>query len=127
MAKEALVDADVRAAAELVKLLDQNNLNVSGALWFYQSEAERWRLLISFLEKRRDVTTYYLEVAKLINKSGRKDIIDLGLVDFVDSDRSVIGPLSRAIRVEGLSNVRFSHNRINNVFIEDALIYRLAA
>jgi hypothetical protein len=108
MAKEALVDADVRAAAELVKLLDQNNLNVSGALWFYQSEAERWRLLISFLEKRRDVTTYYLEVAKLINKSGRKDIIDLGLVDFVDSDRSVIGPLSRAIRVEGLSNVRFS-------------------
>jgi hypothetical protein len=128
MANDALVTADIESAARLVKFLDENNMPVSGALWLYQSEAERWRLLISFQEERKDISKFYLDVAKLINKSLDRDkMIELSKVDFVEASKSVIGPLSKIVHIDGISQVRFSHNRVNGIYIEDALIYRLAA
>jgi predicted methyltransferase MtxX (methanogen marker protein 4) len=128
MAKDALVDSEIEEATRLVSFLDNNGLKVSGALWLYQSDAERWRFLVSFDEHRQNITSYYLEVAKLIKKYGAPlGLLDLSSVEFVDANRSVIGPLSQAIKVAGLSRVRLSSSKINGVFLEDALIYRLAA
>jgi len=128
MVDEALVGDDIEAAANLIRFLDQHGMPVSGALWLYQSDAERWRFVVSFRERRANQSSFYLDVAKLVNAHREvRDLLDISRVDFVDPDRSVIGPLSKVIRIEGLSSVRFSHNRINGVYLEDAVIYRLAA
>ena len=128
MVESALVNEDVEAARRLVSFLDENGYPVKAALWLYQSEAERWRFVISFRESRADVTTFYRDIANLINEKGQADgLLDLYKVDVVDAERSVVGPLSKVIRVDGLSNVRFTNNRVNGVFLEDALIFRLSA
>ena len=127
MAEDALVDDEIEAAGRLVAFLDEQDLPVRSALWLYDGDAERWRFVIAFREDRKDVTSFYLDMAKAINRAGQKDILDLSRVDVVDPNRSIFTALKGVIQVEGNGRVRFSKNRINGVYLEDALIYRLSA
>lgn len=127
MVENTLVAEDVDAAGRLVTFLDDHGLAVRGALWLYDSDAERWRFVIAFREVRKDVTSFYLDVAKATSKAASYDLLDLSRVDIVDPDRSIFTALKGVIGVEGNSRVRFSKNRINGVYLEDAMIYRLPA
>jgi len=42
------------------------------------------------------------------------------------SDR-MLEAMGKVVRIAGLSTVRFSRNVVNGIYIDDALIYRLAA
>jgi hypothetical protein len=125
--ENTLVTEDIDAAGRLVTFLDEHGLRVRAALWLYDSDAERWRFVIAFQESRKDVTSFYLDVAKATAKAGADDVLDLSRVDIVDSERSIFTALKGVIAVEGNSRVRFSKNRINGIYLEDALIYRLSA
>lgn len=127
MVENTLVTEDIDAAGRLVTFLDEHGLRVRAALWLYDSDAERWRFVIAFQESRKDVTSFYLDVAKATAKAGADDLLDLSRVDIVDSERSIFTALKGVIAVEGNSRVRFSKNRINGIYLEDALIYRLSA
>lgn len=127
MAEDTLVAEDIDAAGRLVTFLDDHDLRVRGALWLYDSDAERWRFVIAFQEARKDVTSFYLDVAKATSKAGDDTLLDLSRVDIVDSERSIFTALKGVIAVEGNNRVRFSKNRINGIYLEDALIYRLSA
>lgn len=127
MAEDTLVAEDIDAAGRLVTFLDDHDLRVRGALWLYDSDAERWRFVIAFQEDRKDVTSFYLDVAKATSKAGDETLLDLSRVDIVDSERSIFTALKGVIAVEGNNRVRFSKNRINGIYLEDALIYRLSA
>ncbi|AQR62142.1 hypothetical protein BZG35_11180 [Brevundimonas sp. LM2] len=127
MVENTLVNEDIDAAGRLVSFLDDHGLKVRGALWLYDSDAERWRFVIAFHEARKDVTSFYLDVAKATSKSQNGGLLDLSRVDIVDPDRSIFTALRGIIAVDGNSRVRFSNNRINGVYLEDALIYRLSA
>lgn len=127
MVENTLVTEDIDAAGRLVTFLDEHGLRVRGALWLYDSDAERWRFVIAFQECRKDVTSFYLDVAKATAKANAEDLLDLSRVDIVDSERSIFTALKGVIAVEGNGRVRFSKNRINGVYLEDALIYRLSA
>jgi fermentation-respiration switch protein FrsA (DUF1100 family) len=125
--ENSLVAEDIDAAGCLVTFLDEHGLAVRGALWLYDSDAQRWRFVISFHEKRKDITTFYLDVAKATSKANRDDLLDLSRVDIVDPERSIFTAFKGVMAVAGNSRVRFSKNRINGVYLEDALIYRLSA
>lgn len=127
MVENTLVAEDIDAAGRLVSFLDDHGLRVRGALWLYDSDAERWRFVVAFQETRKDVTSFYLDVAKATAKAGDQKLLDLSRVDIVDSERSIFTALRGVIAVDGDSRVRFSKNRINGVYLEDALIYRLSA
>lgn len=127
MVENTLVAEDIDAAGRLVTFLDDHGLRVRGALWLYDSDAERWRFVVAFQESRKDVTSFYLDVAKATAKAGTGDLLDLSRVDIVDSERSIFTALRGVISVDGNNRVRFSKNRINGVYLEDALIYRLSA
>lgn len=127
MAEDALVNEDIEAAGRLVSFLDEHGLGVRGALWLYDSDAERWRFVIAFREARKDITTFYLDVAKAKTAAHADDLLDLSRVDIVDPDRSIFTALKGVISVTGNSRVRFSRNRINGVYLEDAMIYRTPA
>lgn len=127
MVEDALVNEDIDAAGRLVTFLDEHSLPLRSALWLYDGDAGRWRFVVAFREERKDITSFYLDISKAIHLSERKDLLDLAKVDVVDPNRSVVSALRGVINVEGNSRVRFSRNRINGVYLEDALIYRLSA
>jgi hypothetical protein len=127
MDKAILVDKDIKDGESLIRALDRSQFTLSGALWFYFPKAEEWRLML---------------VSPLVDKIGPQKsyrIIQSVIEDFPSSfgisiiNISVISPKSKLIQLlrmaihtgPGISEIRFSRNTIDNVFIEDALIYRL--
>ena len=119
---------DLEKSEALVKHLDSNGLPVRAALWLYQSDAERWRFVLAFREKRKDYTTFYRDLAEAVNSSkNSEDLLDLSKVDVVDPESPLVANLSKVLRMDGMGRARFTNNRINGILLEDALIFRMAA
>lgn len=121
MVEEALVDSDIRAGSDFVELLDRIGIPVSGAFWLYQPDASRWRLVIVTEEARKGAKELYL---KAINA---KAAIDMANVEFQPPESAIFRALGSIIHIDGISQVRMRQNTFNGVYVEDALIYRLAA
>jgi hypothetical protein len=128
MAETALVESDVEASRALVDFLEHHGFPLKAALWVYQSDAERWRLVICPVERRTDFTTFYRDFARAINAAGTPPaLLRLDRVDIVEDTSPLVNQLGKVVRVDGGSSVRFTNNMINGVFLEDALILKLAA
>ena len=121
MANEPLVDEDIDAGRQFVQFLDDQAVEVRGAFWLYQPDAERWRLVVVTPEAERGSKDLYL---KAINAGAN---IDMARVDFQPPSSAIFRALGSMIRVDGLAKMRMKQNTFNGVYIEDALVYRLAA
>jgi hypothetical protein len=128
MAEATLVETDVEASRMLVSFLEERGFALKAALWVYYSDAERWRFVVCPTEQRENVTTFYRDFAKAITAAGAPpDLLRLDRVDIVKDSSPLVGQLGKVLRIEGGSTVRFTNNVINGVFLEDALILKLAA
>ncbi len=130
LVKDALSNEMISAGAELVSKLDEADFIVNAAFWFYLSEVNAWRLIIGSPEVRthgpkkayKSVQAVLSKMSDPIYKIALKDI---GLLDSKD-------PLVRLLKsaigtsATGISGIRFTHNVIDGVLIEDAHIYRNA-
>jgi hypothetical protein len=125
--EDLLVNGDLDSAARLIDLLDQEGLRVRGAMWLYESDAERWRFTICFNEPREHPISFYRDMARVTNAHQEIDTLSLDRVSVVAYDGSIFSKLRGVIEVGGTSRVRMTHNRINGVYLEDAIIYRLEA
>jgi hypothetical protein len=125
MGNAILVREQIDYGKRLIACLDKSKFTLVGALWLYYPNSDEWKLLF---------------ISPLVDLLGPKrcyDIVievleDLGITLEVLNEISLLSPkdslfqlLRRAIRAEGISEIRFAKNTINNTFIEDALIYRL--
>jgi hypothetical protein len=125
MAKASLVEADIEAGRSLVKALDEARFRVQAALWLYLSEPGEWRLLVASpeVDERGPKKAYTHLQSVLAKPSVRLSLKDVSLVS---PHYDLIRLLSRAISTgPGISGIRFTANTVDNVFIEDAYIYRL--
>jgi hypothetical protein len=127
MAKDTLVTEDIDSAERLVAFLDTSGLPVRAGVWFYESDAERWRFILALRERRDDVWSFYFNIADAIKASGRDDLLDLDRVKIVDQDDPVLTALRPDYAVDLPSRRRISHSRINGVYFENAMVLRLAA
>lgn len=131
MASGALVRSDIDAGLGLIRALDADNFKVSAALWLYNSDLDSWRMIIAYQGPKKDLEKKYLEAATIAAnwRSAHPDqpILDLSKVKITSADDKLIVGLRPAIRIDGLAEVRFSHNTVNGIYVEDALIHRLAA
>jgi hypothetical protein len=125
MATELLVTNRINGGEELLAALDRARFPVDAALWY--SHEGTWRYLIGSL---------------VVDKQGPKEayrrvnqVLRRGVGGFNLSDITVLSshdPLLRLLRsavstpAQAVAGIRFGGNTINNVFIEDAYIYRLA-
>ena len=121
MAETALVESDIEAGRDFVELLDRIAVPVVGAFWLYRPDAKRWRLVIVSNEARQGSKDLYLRVID----AGAK--IDLTNVEFQPPETALFKALGGMVRVDGLAEVRMQQSTFNGVYVEDALIYRLAA
>jgi hypothetical protein len=127
MVRTTLVKEWIEAGKRLTEALDKAKLEVVASLWFYDAGSDQWRLMIAspLVDQRGPLEAY-----RMIQKV----LADLGLEDLRLSDISAVSPdhdLIKLLRValqtgKGISGIRFTRNRINDQFIEDAYIYRLA-
>lgn len=127
MDKATLVEKDIKDGKSLIEALDRSEFLLSGALWFYFSKAEEWRLLlvtpsVDSIGPRQSYKVIQSVIEDFPPSFGIS-IINIS----VRSPKDILIQLLRtAIRTgPEISEIRFSRNTINNVFIEDALIYRL--
>ena len=131
MATEQLVRSEIDAGLQLVKALDEGGFGVAAALWLYSSDPESWKFVIATDAKPEALEKKYLEAATIASKwraqNPDRPILDLSSVRIVSVNDPLIKGLRPILRVDGLSEVRFSHNMINGIYVEDALIHRLAA
>lgn len=128
MVKGALVEQLTRVGRKLVELLDEAALDVRSALWLYRAESGDWVLLLAFPEaETRGPRVVYERIQKVFALK-RSQLEPLSLEDIVVTVPSdpLVRLLRRAVRTgPGISEIRFTGNRIGNTLIEDALIYRL--
>ncbi len=127
MAKETLVNEYIEETINLLTELDNIGFPVDAALWYYQSDSEEWQFLIAtnLVDDIGKIATYkqifdFIKSKKLLKYTPYRKITVISPSD------PLISILRLAI-VTGpsLARIRFQNNFINNVYIEDALIYRL--
>ncbi|HUP63064.1 MAG TPA: hypothetical protein VNA69_21915 [Thermoanaerobaculia bacterium] len=129
LVKEVLTEDMIRTGASIIEALDRQNLIVDAALWLYLADTNRWRLMLAspevHIDGPRRAYTRLFHAIRNANVHG----VSLDNLAVIDSQDPFIQLLRRAIKTDRVITppVRFSKNTINGQFIEDALIYRLAA
>lgn len=121
MAEAALVAEDVERGRRFVHLLDRIGVTVKGAFWFHYPESDLWRLTIVTPEAERGSRELY---GRAIDAQAD---IDLAQVEFVPPAAPAFKALRGLVHMEGDSVVRLSRNAFNGFYVDDALVYRLAA
>jgi hypothetical protein len=133
MAKEILVtellsEQMISAGERLIDILDNFSCQVKAAFWMFSPEEKTWKLLLaSPLVKQEGPRKYYKRIVdanKALESGG--GIISLNDITVSDIDRQLIQLLQSTVPTDdSISNIRFSKNTINGVFIDDVHIYRM--
>ncbi len=126
MDKTALVEAVVDEGGNLIRALDDAGFPVRSALWKYNPDQDEWRLIIATPLVDTDGP---LDAYKKLDRILEANRPDLGLAL---PDIQLLSPKDRLIQLfrsavqtgKSISDIRFSRNVINGVYIDDALVYR---
>lgn len=124
MGNATLVEKDIEAGRQLIGALDISKFPVQAALWLYLSSADQWRLMIASPVVDEKGSKFAYDIIRDAIKERRLNL-SLDNVVAASVNDSTIQMLRHAIKVPGLSGIRFTRNVINNYLIEDAYIYRM--
>lgn len=126
MGDETLVmSPDIEASQRLLALLDRGPLRPRAAVWVYGSDTGRWKLWIVPDAQFSDKHAFYRRMADALAELDEPDLA-ISDVSFTAADHPAIRGLSRILRVEGVSNVRFTSNMLNGYYLPDAIVIRIA-
>ena len=127
MDKTTLVEKYIDDGKVLLEAIDKEEHKIDAALWFFNSEHERWRLVIaSPYVKKEGPKKMYQHIQKILKKLNKKVDISLEDIQVMKPNEKLINSIRSVIRTgPGIKNIRFSNNVINNELIEDAYIYRM--
>lgn len=122
MDRAILVGPDIKEGKKLLEKLDQTDLQITEAFWYYRSGPEVYRLMVvtPFFEKYGLRKTYEKIQKALRNNSD----INLSL-----NEISVIGPndpLSKLLTNNkyDMSGKRLTGSVVNGVYVDDVYFYR---
>lgn len=126
MDTKTLVSDDANLGRTVLDALDKSEIRVLAAFWLYYGDTGAGKLWIATPEAGINLQDAYVEVAQALVAFGPPaEDFDLSRIKLVTPGDPMVRALNAAIRVEGTSQVRFSKNVINGIYIEDAIIYRL--
>ncbi|KPK77958.1 MAG: hypothetical protein AMJ79_01570 [Phycisphaerae bacterium SM23_30] len=128
MDKKTLVKSDIDQGKTLLRVLDKAGINIPAAFWFYQSDSENWRLMIAspIVDKDGPIASYK-KILSAMKKTEKITDIAFDDITLMSPSNDTVKLLSKVIKTsaKATDNIRFTNNAINNVIIEDALIYRM--
>lgn len=121
-----LTENMVNVGRELIERLDNKDLSINAALWLYSSDSDSWKLLISSPQVRHKGPRHLYKLIQSILFRFEKRPISLSDISVLDDRNKMISNLKTAIHTgKGFANIRFTHNFVNGILVEDAYIYRL--
>ena len=113
---------------ELLQILDEAGVSVTGAAWIYFPDIEEWRLVIRTPEAAKSLLDAYLKIASAMDANGDlRSRLDLSRVKIVPPSDRMLEAMGRQVHTLGPDTVRFSRGVVDGIYIDDAVIYRLAA
>ncbi|NQS96991.1 MAG: hypothetical protein HQ591_00905 [candidate division Zixibacteria bacterium] len=127
MVKTLLVEQDISDGESLIKAIEETGFQIKAALWYYFPESETWRLIIASPEYDRKGSK---EVYSIIHSILLEVQPPIGL-DITDI--SVVSPNKDIIKVltdifgggKDVWRMRLGHQVIGNIYIDDAILYRV--
>jgi hypothetical protein len=126
MVKELLTSEMIRGGEALTSLLDNTELDVTAAFWFYFIDNMHWNLIFGISQVLKEgplkaVTTIQSVLSK--NPIEGVDFLDIIVLQ---SDHTMIRRLKALAKTgRAIKSIRISQAIVENVFIQDAYIYRL--
>ncbi|KKR71947.1 MAG: hypothetical protein UU81_C0003G0010 [Microgenomates group bacterium GW2011_GWC1_41_8] len=128
MDTKILVDNYIREGKDLISNLDQGKFPVNAALWFYDPDDGRWKLVIA--TPKYDEEGPLKVYSTIQNYLPHREENHLSLTDIAATspNNKLISLLRKAIttKKDAISDIVFKENTIDNTFIESAYIYRIA-
>jgi hypothetical protein len=116
-----LVERDVENGKILIARLSEAGVPILAAFWFYYTDREDWKLVVVTPDAERGTLHLYTKAL------AAKVDLNTSLVQFSPPSNAVFKALGRYINSEGREDVRLKTNMLDGFYVEDALIYRLAA
>jgi hypothetical protein len=124
--KTTRVEHEIEAGRRLIEALDRSSFPVKAALWLYLEGAEDWRLMIaSPVVDREGLKAAYTAVQSVRNRTPEASSLGLDVIQLVRPNNRIIQILSRSISTSEMTNPRVRRSTFDNLFVEDAYIYRL--
>jgi hypothetical protein len=126
--KEPLWPHMEASGKELTARLDAAQFELVASFWFFMSEANDWRLMLaSPMVDTAGPKAAYSAVQKALDPP--LEGLSLHKISVVSPTLPIVQLLMKTIRTDATatSSIRLTRNRINDMFIEDAYIYRMAA
>lgn len=127
MVARTLVEHDIEVGRALVEELDRQQVPVRAVMWYYLSDQGEFRLLVStpIVDKEGPIAAYdkMFKVAEQIPARLQPGPFDIAVISTTDER---IKELRKAIKTgKNISNIRLTRNVIGDLYVEDALVYRL--
>jgi len=129
MAPKLLVEPDIEFGKRLLEDLDRRDVRIDAALWVYDPDSEKYRLVISSEDvDTRGARPIYAEIQKVMEaypEDERRRFWDIAVTS---PSTSVVAALSTAIHTSRTEtrSIRITDRVVNRELIEDAYVYRMS-
>jgi len=126
--KEVLTDEMKSLGASLTRTLDEAGWSIVAAFWYYESDENRWELMLAFPRLNSDPGIGpYMAVVHALKALGLSRI-HLNHMRVVDRDHPVVKALASVCQTGWtITGIPFSRQAIDRSIIEDAYIYRVTS
>jgi hypothetical protein len=113
----------------LLTKLDETKLKPKAFFWLYFPNIDDWRLIMAskFLDKKNPKESYE-ELFKLFKSDSDFIKIELSNITIIHTEDKFLKLLRTVLKTgeDYIGSNRFKSNTINNTYIEDAIIHRMA-
>lgn len=125
MATAELVTDLKESGRQLTQALDHAGVAVPSSFWYYDSEAAEWRLFLAMpMVDEQGPSKAYDAIQTALKENSIRNLF-LRQISVESPKNELVTLVRKALSTgPGIYSIRFSHNVVNNVLIEDASIYR---
>jgi hypothetical protein len=129
LVKEPLTESMIELGAQLTHKLVESGVDVSVAMWFFLSGANRWRLFFSSPEmSTKGSRPIYERIERVRRELPCPDQLPLSSIGLLDPTNQLVNGLRLSVgALPGITRVRYTNGAAHGQYIDDALIYRIAA
>lgn len=129
MVREPLSAEMIDAGSHLLAILDQEHIPACGVFWFFDLNDGQWFLVLALpLYDSFGPRITYAKVRGLLQNHQEQVSLRLRDIRLVSPDDPLVRALTSSVKIGiGGGRVRLHQSRLNDVYVEDMLVYRSAA
>lgn len=128
MAPKTLVEKDIELGKRLLEKLDERGVHVDAALWAYDSESERYQLVVaSGTVPEEGARQLFEKVRDALQELPEDERVSFSDITVANPYMGIVASLSTRVNTpaDAVDGIRITDGVVNREFIEDVHIYRM--